>query len=150
MIDGQEVTTHDGHWLALGLAPGAVADWRYRAADGALDRVLAGLHGRGGLAVAAHPCHPLPGCTWRFGYRGVDAVEVWNGPWTPDDEAALAAGTGCWPPAALPAVGGSDAHGHDDGSATPGPSSWPTGWTGGRSCGLAAGAAGWPRRPRST
>jgi len=115
MIDGQEVTTRDGHWLALGLAPGAVADWRYRAADGALDRVLAELHGRGGLAVAAHPCHPLPGCTWRFGYRGMDAVEVWNGPWTPDDEAALAGwdrllAAGRY----LPAVGGSDAHGHDD------------------------------------
>jgi hypothetical protein len=115
MIDGQEVTTRDGHWLALGLAPGAVADWRYRAADGALDRVLAELHGRGGLAVAAHPCHPLPGCTWRFGYRGMDAVEVWNGPWTPDDEAALARwdrllATGRY----LPAVGGSDAHGHED------------------------------------
>ena len=115
MIDGQEVTTRDGHWLALGLAPGAVADWRYRAADGALDRVLDELHGPGGLAVAAHPCHPLPGCTWRFGYRGMDAVEVWNGPWTPDDEAALARwdrllAAGRY----LPAVGGSDAHGHDD------------------------------------
>jgi predicted metal-dependent phosphoesterase TrpH len=115
VIDGQEVTTRDGHWLALGLEPGAVVDWRYRTADGALDRVLAKLHGRGGLAVAAHPGLPLPGCTWRFGYRGMDAVEVWNGPWTPDDEAALArwdrllaAGRH------LPAVGGGDAHGHDD------------------------------------
>ena len=115
VIDGQEVTTRDGHWLALGLASGAVVDWRYRAADGALDRVLAELHGRGGLAVAAHPCFPLPGCTWRFDYRDVDAVEVWNGPWTPDDEAALARwdrllAAGHY----LPAVGGSDAHGHDD------------------------------------
>ena len=115
VLDGEEVTTRDGHWLALGLAPGAFVDWRYRAADGALDRVLAGLHGRGGLAVAAHPFCPLPGCAWRFGYRGLDAVEVWNGPWTPDDEAALArwdrllAGDRF-----LPAVGGSDAHGHGD------------------------------------
>jgi hypothetical protein len=115
VLDGQEVTTRDGHWLALGLAPGAVVDWRHRAADGALDRVLDELHGRGGLAVAAHPCHPLPGCAWRFGYRGIDAVEVWNGPWTPDDEATLARwdrllAEGRY----LPAVGGSDAHGHDD------------------------------------
>jgi hypothetical protein len=119
VIDGQEVTTRDGHWLALGLAPGAVVDWRYRATDGVLDRALAGLHGRGGLAVAAHPFCPLPGCAWRFGYRGLDAVEVWNGRWTPDDEAALAAwdrllaagdGAGRF----LPAVAGSDAHGHDD------------------------------------
>jgi len=119
VIDGREVTTRDGHWLALGLPPAAVVDWRYRAADGALDGVLAGLHGQGGLAVAAHPFNPCLGCSWGFGYRGLDAVEVWNGPWTADDEAALArwdrllaaqAGTGRF----LPAVGGSDAHARDD------------------------------------
>ena len=119
VIDGREVTTRDGHWLALGLPPAAVVDWRYRAADGALDGALAGVHGQGGLAVAAHPFNPCLGCSWRFGYRGLDAVEVWNGPWTPDDEAALErwdrllavqARTGRF----LPAVGGSDAHGKDD------------------------------------
>jgi predicted metal-dependent phosphoesterase TrpH len=115
VVDGQEVTTRDGHWLALGLDDGAVVDWRYRADDGALERAVADVRGRGGLAVAAHPFCPLPGCAWRFGYRGLDAVEVWNGPWTPDDEAALdrwdrllAAGE------PLPAVAGSDAHGPDD------------------------------------
>jgi hypothetical protein len=119
VIDGREVTTRDGHWLALGPRAGAVPDWRYRAADGVLDRVLADLHGQGGLAVAAHPYGPCLGCAWRFGDRGLDAVEVWNGPWTPDDEAALGrwdrllaagAGTGRF----LPAVGGGDAHGRND------------------------------------
>jgi hypothetical protein len=119
VLDGQEVTTRDGHWLAIGLGPGAVVDWRHRAADGGLGRALDGLHDRGGLAVAAHPFCPFPGCGWGFGYQGLDAVEVWNGPWTPDDEAAL----GAWDrmlaagPAAgrfLPAVGGSDAHSGDD------------------------------------
>jgi len=119
VLHGQEVTTRDGHWLAIGLGPGAVVDWRHRAADGGLGRALAGLHDRGGLAVAAHPFCPFPGCGWGFGYQGLDAVEVWNGPWTPDDEAAL----GAWDrmlaagPAAgrfLPAVGGSDAHSGDD------------------------------------
>jgi hypothetical protein len=115
VLDGQEVTTRDGHWLALGLEPGAVVDWRYRAADGGHGRALAGLHDRGGLAVAAHPFCPFPGCGWAFGYEGLDAVEVWNGPWTPDDEAAL----GAWDRMlaagrSLPAVGGSDAHGSDD------------------------------------
>jgi predicted metal-dependent phosphoesterase TrpH len=118
VVDGQEVTTRDGHWLALGLPPGRLVDWRYRAADGVLDGVLAGLHATGGLAVAAHPFLPLAGGGWRFGWRGLDAVEVWNGPWTPDDEAAL----GAWdrllaeaasgrPPAA---VANSDAHGEGD------------------------------------
>jgi hypothetical protein len=118
VIGGQEVTTRDGHWLAIGLGPGPPVDWRYRAADGALGPVLAGLRERGGLAVAAHPFCPLPGCGWGFGYQGLDAVEVWNGPWTPDDEAALgtwdrllAAGAGG---GFLPAVAGSDAHGQDD------------------------------------
>jgi predicted metal-dependent phosphoesterase TrpH len=116
VIDGQEVTTRDGHWLALGLAPGEVVDWRHRAAGGVLDGVLAGLRARGGLAVAAHPFCPFPGCAWRFGYEGLDAVEVWNGPWTPDDEAALAAWDRLLAARGragrlLPAVAGSDAHG---------------------------------------
>jgi hypothetical protein len=118
IIDGQEVTTRDGHWLAVGLGPGPVVDWRYRAADGALAALLAGLHERGGLAVAAHPFSPLPGCGWGFGYQGLDAVEVWNGPWTPDDEAALATWDRMLAAAGgdrfLPAVAGSDAHGEDD------------------------------------
>jgi hypothetical protein len=116
VLDGQEVTTRDGHWLALGLAPGALVDWRYRAADGVLGGVLGGLRARGGLAVAAHPFCPFPGCAWRFGYQGVDAVEVWNGPWTPDDEAALAVWDGLLASGGrlLPAVAGSDAHGPAD------------------------------------
>jgi hypothetical protein len=115
VLDGQEVTTRDGHWLALGLGPGQVVEWRYRAADGDLGRALAGVHARGGLAVAAHPFLPLPGGTWRFGYQGLDAVEVWNGPWTPDDEATLGTWQAMLAAAAgggfLPAVAGSDAHG---------------------------------------
>jgi hypothetical protein len=111
VLDGQEVTTRDGHWLALGLSPGPVVEWRYRAGDGGLGRALAGVHERGGLAAAAHPFLPLTGGTWRFGDQGLDAVEVWNGPWTPDDEAAL----GAWQAMlagdrSLPAVAGSDAH----------------------------------------
>ena len=119
VIDGREVTTRDGHWLALGPRPGAVLDWRYRAADGQFDRVLADLHGQDGLAVAAHPFNPCLGCTWGFGYRGLDAVEVWNGPWTPDDEDALALWDRTLAGQAravrfLPAVGGSDAHAPED------------------------------------
>ena len=41
------------------------------------------------MVVAAHPAVPLPGAAWEFGYRDVDAVEVWNRLWNLDDELAL-------------------------------------------------------------
>jgi hypothetical protein len=119
IVDGEEVTTRNGHLLALGLPAGEWVDWRYRAADDVLERFAGRVREAGGLAVAAHPFCPFPGCAWRFGYAAVDAVEVWNGPWTLDDEAALAtwdallverAGGGDW----LPAIGGSDAHAETD------------------------------------
>ncbi|MFF2079794.1 hypothetical protein ACFVXG_34170 [Kitasatospora sp. NPDC058162] len=49
------MTSRDGRWLALGLRPGQVVDWRYGAADGAIDRRPAEVRGGGGLCVAEHP-----------------------------------------------------------------------------------------------
>lgn len=115
IIDGEEITTRNGHYTALGLPAGTWIDWRYRATDGGgLHRFVDRIHRAGGLAVAAHPNATCVACGWRFGYAGLDAVEVWNGPWTPDDDAVLAAwdnllvstGGRTW----LPAVGASDAH----------------------------------------
>ena len=115
IVDGEEITTRNGHYLALGLPAGEWVDWRYRAADAAIARFLRQIHARGGLAVAAHPYCPFLGCSWRFGTDGLDAVEVWNGPWTADDEVAVKdwdgmlvehARSGRW----LPAVANSDAH----------------------------------------
>jgi hypothetical protein len=130
IIDGEEITTRNGHYTALGLPAGTWIDWRYRAVDGALARFVRDIHRAGGLAVAAHPLAPCVACGWKFGYTALtagawtsgwreetamDAVEVWNGPWTADDEAVLAgwdnllvagARTGAW----IPAVGDSDAH----------------------------------------
>ncbi|MEU7905101.1 CehA/McbA family metallohydrolase [Actinoplanes sp. NPDC049118] len=115
IIDGEEITTRNGHYTALGLPAGTWIDWRYRAVDGALARFVREIHAVGGLAVAAHPLAPCVGCGWKFGFAGLDAVEVWNGPWTLDDEAVVAcwdnllvagARTGEW----IPAVASSDAH----------------------------------------
>ncbi|MFD0575508.1 CehA/McbA family metallohydrolase [Dactylosporangium darangshiense] len=117
IIDGEEITTRNGHFTALGLPPGTWIDWRYRAVDGALARFVQQIHRAGGLAVAAHPLATCVACGWKFGYAGLDAVEVWNGPWTLDDEAVLAGWDNLlvasvrerredW----LPAVGDSDAH----------------------------------------
>ncbi|MHC3469291.1 CehA/McbA family metallohydrolase [Streptomyces sp. 7R007] len=112
---GEEVTTRNGHVLALGTDPGTFVDWRYRARDDRFGHHARRIREAGGLVVPAHPHAACIGCAWKFGFAEADAVEVWNGPWTPDDEVALAewdgmlvasAGSGSW----LPAMGNSDAH----------------------------------------
>ncbi len=121
VILGQEVVTRTGHWLALGLQPGQVVDWRYGVRDNVIDRHLAEVRRAGGLCVAAHPYAPYASGTLMYPYRGFDVVEVWNGQWSSDvswqadNEAALAEWgrslaaeicRGRW----RPAVGNSDAH----------------------------------------
>jgi hypothetical protein len=115
IVTGEEITTRNGHFVAAGLPSGTWIDWRYRARDGELPRFLRDIHRGGAIAVAAHPFSPCLGCAWKFGYAGMDAVEVWNGPWTLDDEVAVqlwngmlveAGRSGPW----LPAMGNSDAH----------------------------------------
>ncbi|SEQ98614.1 hypothetical protein SAMN04487983_101039 [Streptomyces sp. yr375] len=120
---GEEITTRNGHVLALGTAPGTFVDWRYRARDNRFGRFARQIRRAGGLVVPAHPHATCIGCGWKFGFGEADAVEVWNGPYTPDDEVALAEwdamlvagarnamgagpGAGGW----LPAMGNSDAH----------------------------------------
>lgn len=116
IITGEEVTTRNGHWLALGLPPGEWIDWRYRARDNAYPRFVRQVHGLGGLVVPAHPYCPYIACQWKFGYQGADAVEVWNGPWTYDDESAVDSWDAQLAEAVragrpwLPAMGNSDAH----------------------------------------
>ena len=116
VIPGEEVTTRAGHWLALGLPPGTWIDWRFRPEDDQLATSTERVRGVGGIAVAAHPFAPGPGSTWGFEptYSDLDVVEVWNGPWTLDDEgtvarwhAQLVAGT------YVPIMGNSDSH-HED------------------------------------
>ncbi|HCA84705.1 MAG TPA: phosphoesterase, partial [Streptomyces sp.] len=116
VMPGEEVTTRNGHVLALGLEPGVFVDWRYRARDDVFGRWARKIRRSGGLVVPAHPHATCVGCNWKFGFQEADAVEVWNGPYTPDDEVAIAEwdntlvaavrGSGRW----LPAMGNSDAH----------------------------------------
>jgi hypothetical protein len=112
VIPGEEVTTRHGHWLAVGLSPRAWVDWRYGPGDGVFPRFAAEVRDGGGLVVAAHPCVPLPGSAWEFGFADVDALEVWNGRWNVDDELSLR----IWQRLLrqgrrIVAVGGSDSHG---------------------------------------
>ncbi|MGW3816419.1 CehA/McbA family metallohydrolase [Streptomyces sp. NPDC005046] len=122
---GEEVTTRNGHVLALGTDPGTFVDWRYRARDNRFGRFARRVRGAGGLVVPAHPHATCVGCGWKFGFGEADAVEVWNGPYTPDDEIALADWDSMlvasvrrghdW----LPAMGNSDAHRDPDPVGTP-------------------------------
>nr|WP_240102968.1 CehA/McbA family metallohydrolase [Streptomyces sp. MUM 16J] len=114
---GEEATTRNGHVLAVGTEPGTFIDWRYRARDHHWSRFAREIRRAGGLVVPAHPYADCIGCAWRFGFGEADAIEVWNGPWTPDDEVALTAWDGRLAAAAgrggrawLPAMGNSDAH----------------------------------------
>lgn len=115
VVDGEEVTTREGHWLAVGLPAGAWVDWRYRSTDGDLPRFLEQVRGLGGMAIIAHPTVPIPATGWSQGpLEQADAIEVWNGPWTLDDEGTL----GRWHAMLVagryvPVVGSSDSHGPD-------------------------------------
>lgn len=121
VILGQEVVTDTGHWLALGIEPGHVVDWRYGIRDELIDRIVGQVHDAGGLCVAAHPHAPYPSGAFMYPFLRFDAVEVWNGlwrsdlPWQADNEATLAEwGRGLaaeihhgpW----HPAIGNSDVH----------------------------------------
>jgi hypothetical protein len=107
------VTTRNGHWLSTGTPAGTWIDWRYRAADDKLGRFTDLTRSLGGVAIAAHPKVPVNGTRWDFGFDQVDAVEVWNGPWSGFNQQMVAA----WQQLLvggtyLPAVGNSDSH-HD-------------------------------------
>ena len=115
ILNGEEVTTRAGHYGALGLEPEQWIDWRYMPEDSALSRFVEDVHDVGGITVANHPFCPYKGCDWRFDYEPMDAIEVWNGPWTWEDEAAVQT----WDRMLregqyLPAVGASDAHDYED------------------------------------
>ncbi|MFI9720498.1 CehA/McbA family metallohydrolase [Streptomyces sp. NPDC052396] len=112
ILTGEEITTRNGHVLALATDPGVFIDWRYRAREHSFARFTRAIHRAGGLVVPAHPHATCIGCNWKFGFEGADAVEVWNGPFTPDDEIAIAAWDNTLVSGArwLPAMGNSDAH----------------------------------------
>ncbi len=115
IVDGEEITTRNGHWLAVGLPAGAWIDRRYRATDGSFAefrRAGAPARRSGDRRPSVLPVRRL---LVEVRVRRLDAVEVWNGPWTVDDEVSVSTWDGLlvedgrsarW----LPAVDNSDAH----------------------------------------
>lgn len=125
ILTGEEVTTRNGHVLAIGTDPGTFVDWRYRARDNRFGHYVREVHRARGLVVPAHPHATCIGCNWKFGFADADAVEVWNGPYTVDDEVSLADWDNTLVSAArsgrpwTPAMGNSDAHRDPDPIGTP-------------------------------
>ncbi|MEL3945523.1 CehA/McbA family metallohydrolase [Streptomyces sp. LNU-CPARS28] len=113
---GEEITTRNGHVLALGTDPGTFVDWRYRARDNRFGHYARQIRRSGGLVVPAHPHATCVGCNWKFGFGEADAVEVWNGAFSPEDEVAISEWDNALVAAArggrrwAPAMGNSDAH----------------------------------------
>lgn len=110
VLPGVEITYFGGHYNLFGVKRPVktyVANTR--------EQVLAILHeGRSAGAISAVN-HPVdPGCPWTFGLGEdvpMDAVEVWNGPFTPANQAAI----DLWHSQLCqgriwPAIGGSDCH----------------------------------------
>jgi hypothetical protein len=119
VICGEEVTTRAGHWIAAGLPAGTWIDWRYRPEDDRLPRFTAQVRDLGGLAIAAHPQQIGTGIGWQFGddFAPMDAVEVWNGPWSGLNATANERALSLWHRLLTqgtfkPAVGNSDSHHH--------------------------------------
>ncbi|MCL7380121.1 CehA/McbA family metallohydrolase [Streptomyces sp. 35G-GA-8] len=125
ILTGEEVTTRNGHVVALGMDGGTFIDWRYRARDNRFGHYAREIRRAGGLVVPAHPHATCIGCNWKFGFADADAVEVWNGPYTVDDEVSLADWDSTLASAArsgrpwTPAMGSSDAHRDPDPIGTP-------------------------------
>ena len=59
VILGQEVTTRTGHWLALGIDPGQVVEWRTSADESAFVRIEV-RHPGGHMAALTNPVILMP------------------------------------------------------------------------------------------
>jgi hypothetical protein len=125
ILAGEEITTRNGHVVALGTDPGTLIDWRYRARDDRFGHYAREVRRAGGLVVPAHPHTTCPGCAWKFGFAEADAVEVWNGRYDMADEVSLVEWDNTLVAAVrsgrpwTPAMGSSDAHRDPDAIGTP-------------------------------
>ena len=91
VLRGEEVTTYGGHFNVWGLPKNELIDFRVAPKDAIrLQTVVDGVHKLGLLASLNHPTARCGGCDWSYGdWTKMDSVEIWNGAWDIEDEAAL-------------------------------------------------------------
>ncbi len=130
VLRGEEVTTYGGHFNVWGLPSGEIVDFRVMPKDAKrLQTIVDGVRKLGLIASLNHPNALCGGCDWSYGdWQKMDSVEIWNGGWDTEDEAALKQwdellqkGT------RLTAIGSSDSHTPPLG-ANPPPNSRPIGF----------------------
>lgn len=90
-LDGVEISTDNGHYVALDMPQ---APYRL---GGAGDAVVEDVHRLGGFGIAAHPDSAKPELRWTDGFDAIDGIEWFNldSEWRKDSRARLArAGVG--------------------------------------------------------
>jgi hypothetical protein len=110
VMPGMELTSYYGHTNFLGVHK-PVADWRCTSPGDVADR-MAEARANGATIVINHPFQRSAGGKWQSGYEvPFDAMEIWNGTWSPLNQDALS----FWQERLVaghiaPVTGGSDFH----------------------------------------
>jgi hypothetical protein len=91
VLRGEEVTTYGGHFNVWGLPTGEMIDFRVAPKNAArLEKSIERVRQLNLIASLNHPTALCGGCDWSYGdWTRMDAVEIWNGAWDAQDEAAL-------------------------------------------------------------
>lgn len=93
VMRGEEATTYGGHFNVWGLPPGKLVDFRVTPSNvKQLADVLREKSAPKLFASINHPTALCGGCDWSYGddlWTAVSSVEIWNGAWDWQDEAAL-------------------------------------------------------------
>ncbi len=93
VMRGEEVTTYGGHFNVWGLPTGKWIDFRVTPKDSAhLESIVAEINNLRLIFSINHPTALCGGCDWSYGddtWRSFSSVEIWNGAWDFQDEAAL-------------------------------------------------------------
>ncbi len=113
VLRGEEVTTYGGHFNVWGLPTGELIDFRVAPQDTArLEKSIAQVRRLNLIASLNHPTALCGGCDWSYGdWTRMDAVEIWNGAWDFQDEAALKKWDELLQPGIrITAIGSSDSH----------------------------------------